>query len=74
MCGINCRLIVCILAVLIIDNYLVGAGYTYIRTCGLSISQRLHCPQPSELLLQWMTILFNRVKRIDKYIARSGYT
>ena len=29
-----------------IDNYLVRAGYSQIRTCGLSISQRLPCPQP----------------------------
>ena len=37
----------------IIDNYLIGAGYTQIDTCGLSISQRLPCLQPSELLLGW---------------------
>ena len=55
MSGINCWLIVFILAVPVfknrIDKYLVRAGYTYIRTCGLSISQRLPCPQTSELLL-----------------------
>ena len=33
-----------------IDNYLETAGYTYIHTRGLSISQRLPCPQSSELL------------------------
>ena len=35
-----------------IDNYLVrGDQYR----CGLSISQRLPCPQPSELLLGWQS-------------------
>ena len=34
-----------------IDNYLVRAGYIWIHTCGLSISQWLPCPQPSEFLL-----------------------
>ena len=55
MSGINCRLIVCILAVFknrIDNNYLVRAGYTLIRTCGLLISQRLR-PQP--LLTELMT-------------------
>ena len=33
-----------------IDNYLVRVGYIYIHTGELSISQRLPCPQPSELL------------------------
>ncbi len=57
MSGINCLLIVCILAVLImfknriVVTYLVRAIYSLIRTCGLSISLRLPCPQPSELLL-----------------------
>ena len=37
------------------NNYLVRAGYTQIRMCGLSISQRLPCPQPSELLLGWQS-------------------
>ena len=52
----------CILVVLFknrIDNHLVRAGYT----CGLSISQRLPCSQPSELLLGWQSyyILLNIV-------------
>ena len=61
MSGINCQLIVCILVVLInmfnnrVNNYLERTGYTYggthMPTCGLSINQRLHCPQPAELLL-----------------------
>ena len=56
MSGIHCRMSVCILTVLImcknrIYNDLVRAGCTSMRTCGLSISQRLPCPQPSELLL-----------------------
>ena len=34
-----------------IDNYFVRAGYTKIHMCALSISQRLPCPQSSELLL-----------------------
>ena len=60
MSGINCRMIVCNLAVLImcnarIDNYLVRAGYTYIRTRGLSIIQRIPCPQPFELVLGWQS-------------------
>ena len=38
-----------------IDNYLVRAGYSYIRTCGLSINQRLPCPQPYELSLGWQS-------------------
>ena len=38
-----------------IDNYLVRAGYTYISTCGLLISQRLPCMQPSDLLLGWQS-------------------
>ena len=42
MNGIRCQLIVCNYCSIImfknrIDNYLVWAGYTYIRTCGLSI-------------------------------------
>ena len=43
------------------DNYLVREGYTYIRTCGLLISQMSACPQPSELLLGWQScyILLN---------------
>ena len=36
-----------------IDNYLVRARYTWIRPCGLSISQWLPCPQPSERSLGW---------------------
>ena len=51
-------MIVCILVVCIhlrIDIYLIRVGYTYIRTCGLSISQRLPCPQPYELLLGWQS-------------------
>ena len=57
MSGINCQLIVYILVTTInmfknrIDKYLVRAGYSKIRTCGLSISQRLPCLQPSDLLL-----------------------
>ena len=40
-----------------IDNYLVRAGSTlrFVHVCGLSISQRLPCPQPSELLLGWQS-------------------
>ena len=38
-----------------IDNYLVRAGCTQIRTCELSISQRLPCSQLSELLPGWQS-------------------
>ena len=65
MSGINCRLIVCILAVFKdrIDNYLVRAGYTLIRTCGLSISQRLPCPQPllTELITDVKALLSDEI-------------
>ena len=38
-----------------INNDLVLTVYTYMRTYGLSIRQRLPCAQPSELLCGWQS-------------------
>ena len=45
----------------IIENYIIRAGHTYIRTRGLSISQLLPCPQPSEGIA-WVAIVLNIFK------------
>ena len=61
--GRNCQLIVCILVVLIYprtEQTIISYGHDTLRSySGISISQRLPCPQPS---VDWVAIMLNRVK------------
>ena len=67
MSGINCRLIVCILAVLMfknrIDNYLVRAGYT----CYLDFKMDTILPNPILWMRLWSNFSENVGARCSSY-------